>query len=144
MRYRGFHRLIGSSWLNSFRRSRTIRPNTNWLSIKNHPDWLDASGSTTLRVTSATLSSIAVIPSIPVGATQQFVAIGTNSDGSTQDITQAVSWTSTNTPVATINGSGQATAIAAGAAVLIATTQSNFFPYLPVNISGATTLLVTP
>ncbi|MGA2957592.1 MAG: Ig-like domain-containing protein [Thermodesulfobacteriota bacterium] len=102
------------------------------------------SGSTTLTVTSATLSFITVIPSIPVGVTQQFVAIGTNPDGSTRDITQQVTWTSSNTSVTTVNSSGQATAIAAGAAVLIATTESNFFPSLPVNISGTTTLRVTP
>jgi hypothetical protein len=47
------------------------------------------SGSTTLTVTPAALLSIAVAPgsaSIPLGATQQFSATGTYSDGTTKDL----------------------------------------------------------
>ncbi len=48
------------------------------------------SGSTSLTVTAATLQSIAVTPanpSIAKGATQQFTATGTYSDGTTQNLT---------------------------------------------------------
>ncbi|HTT33880.1 MAG TPA: Ig-like domain-containing protein [Methylomirabilota bacterium] len=55
------------------------------------------------------LSSIAVTPqtaSIGIGATQQFKATGTYSDGSTLDITTTVQWKSSDTTVATIQLSG--------------------------------------
>ncbi|MGA2160531.1 MAG: Ig-like domain-containing protein, partial [Dehalococcoidia bacterium] len=67
------------------------------------------SGSTILTVGSATLSSIAVTPANPNvtgGATQQFTATGTFSDGTTQDITSSVTWTSSNPAAATISTSG--------------------------------------
>ena len=60
-------------------------------------------GSTTLTVTAAVLSSIAVTPpnpSISDGTTQQFTATGTYTDGSTQNLTNSVTWLSSNTSVA--------------------------------------------
>jgi phage tail sheath protein FI len=51
------------------------------------------SGQTMLAVSSPTLVSLAVTPAsprIPVGATQQFTATGTYSDGSTLDLTSSV------------------------------------------------------
>jgi chitodextrinase len=64
------------------------------------------------------LSSIAITPSsasISVGSTQQFSATGTYSDGSTQSLAAAATWTSTNTSVASIGaGTGIATGLAAG------------------------------
>src|SRR5262245_52964228 len=53
-------------------------------------------------------------PSIPVGSTQQFTAIGRFFDGSSQDMTGSVSWTSSNTTVAVMNASGLATGLTAG------------------------------
>ena len=56
-----------------------------------------------------TLTSIAVTPANPsilIGASQQFTATGTYSDGSTQNLTSQATWTSSNTGVATINASG--------------------------------------
>ena len=64
-----------------------------------------------------TLSSLAVSPqtsTILIANSQQFTATGTYSDGSNQDLTNALSWNSSNLSVATINGSGLATAIGAG------------------------------
>lgn len=72
------------------------------------------SGSTTVNVTVANLSSISITPtkpSISSGATQQFTAIGTLQNGNTVDLTSSVTWTSLNTAVATINSSGLATAL---------------------------------
>lgn len=86
----------------------------------------------------AALVSIAVTPSntsIATGATQQFTAIGTYSDSTTPIITGAVTWSSSNTGVATISStSGRATSIAVGSAVISATSG---------NISGTTTLTIT-
>src|SRR5205823_4688974 len=75
------------------------------------------SGSTTLTVGPAVLVSIAVTPanpSIAKGTTQQFTATGTYSDGSTQDLTNAVSWSSSNLSVATITSGGLASGVAQG------------------------------
>lgn len=81
------------------------------------------SASASLQVTSATLTSITIspyLPTFPVGGFQQFTATGTFSDGSSQDLTNGVSWGSDNSAVATISSSGMATGVAAGAANLSA------------------------
>ena len=70
-----------------------------------------------------TLTSIALTPANPnllVGATQQFTATGTYSDGSTQNVTSQATWTSSSTAAATINASGLATAVSAGTTTLTA------------------------
>lgn len=72
------------------------------------------SSPATLTVTTATLQSIAVTPAnatLAAGGTQQFTAMGTFSDGGTQDITRDVSWTTTNAGVVAI---GQSTGVAIG------------------------------
>jgi uncharacterized protein YjdB len=102
------------------------------------------SGTATLTVTSGsggggtgTLVSIAVTPaspSIAVGATQQFKATGTYSDGTTADITATVSWSSSSTSVATISAAGLAKGIGAGSSTIHATSGS---------ITGSATLTVT-
>ena len=94
-------------------------------------------GSTTLTVTAATLSSIAVTPVNPViapGSTQQFTATGTYSDGSTQNLTGSANWSSSNASVATITSAGFASGVAPGASTISATSGT---------VSGSTTLTVT-
>ena len=82
------------------------------------------SNSTTLTVQApATLMSIAVMPtnsSILAGASQQFTATGTYSDGSTQNLSNRVAWTSSNTGVATIDTSGLATGVSNGTTTISA------------------------
>src|SRR5262249_25957541 len=70
------------------------------------------SGSTSLTVSTASAVSVAVAPPHPTqppGVSQQFAATGTFSDGSTQDITNVVKWSSSSTNVANITASGFAT-----------------------------------
>jgi PKD repeat protein len=84
----------------------------------------------------ATLTSISVTPANPTvltGATQAFTATGTYSNGSTQDITNQVTWTSSNPARATINASGVSTGLSAGTTTITATLSS---------ISGNTLLTV--
>jgi hypothetical protein len=79
------------------------------------------SGSTSLTVTAAVLTSLSVTPanpSVPQGMSQQFRAIGTFSDKSTQDLTTIVIWSSSDQSVAAISNAGgsqgMATALAGG------------------------------
>lgn len=61
-----------------------------------------------------TLTSIAVTPAtptIPVGTLQQFTATGTYSDQSTKDLTAQVTWSSSNTAVASTASGGLLTAM---------------------------------
>ena len=79
--------------------------------------------STTLTVGTAALASLAVSPvnpMVPVGATQQFKATGTFTDGSTEDQTGSVTWSSGTLSVASITPGGLATAIATGVAQITA------------------------
>jgi hypothetical protein len=95
-------------------------------------------GLTTLTVTAAVLSSLAVTPAnsaIAKGVTQQFTATGTFSDGSTQNLTNTVAWTSTNTAVATITSNGLATGVAPGSTTMQAAWGS---------VSSSISLTVTP
>jgi hypothetical protein len=78
------------------------------------------SSSTTLTVTAATLTSIAVTPAAPsiaLGLTQQFTATGTYSDKSTQNLTASVTWASSVTAVATISNAAGSNGLASSAAV---------------------------
>lgn len=73
--------------------------------------------TTTLTVTNATIQAIAVTPSAPriaPGTTQAFDAIGTFSDGSSQDITSVSQWTSSAPGVAIVDQSGVATSLSRG------------------------------
>jgi uncharacterized protein YjdB len=85
------------------------------------------SGSTSVTITVANLRSIAITPSsasITASQTQQFTATGTLDNGSTVDITDAVTWSSSNTSVATIDSSGLATAQGTGTTSIVATSGS--------------------
>jgi hypothetical protein len=101
----------------------------------------------TLSVVAAgpTLSYITVTPAVPnsltVGGTQQFMATGTYSDGSTQNLTSQVTWESANPGVATINSAGLASAVAAGTTVITA----ELYPVssTPVTLSVASPTLIS-
>ena len=70
------------------------------------------------------LTSITVSPAnstIDTGQTQQFTAMGTFSDGSSRDLTNLVTWSSSNTTVATISSSGLALGHGQGSSMISAT-----------------------
>lgn len=84
-------------------------------------------GTAVLNVTAKVLTAIAVTPSpasVAAGATQQFAATATYSDGSTADITSSAAWATANSAVATINSSGLATGVAAGTTTVSASLNS--------------------
>src|SRR5207249_3669841 len=116
------------------------------------------SGNTTLTVTNATLSSIAVTPtnpSIANGTTRQFTATGTYSDSTTQDLTTQVAWSSSSPGVATISNAsgskGLATSVAAGGPITITATlgsasctTTNTCATLTVTSATLVSIAVTP
>ena len=78
----------------------------------------------TLTVTNATITSIAITPSAPVvthGAQVTFKAVGTFSDGSQIDLTSQVAWASSNVTVATISNIGVCNTAAPGTSVITGT-----------------------
>ncbi len=84
-----------------------------------------------------TLVSIAItssFPSLALGSGEQFTAIGTYSDSSTQNITSSVTWSSSNTNIATIGTSGIATGVAKGSVMITAISGA---------VGGSATLIVT-
>jgi uncharacterized protein YjdB len=97
----------------------------------------EGSTQTIATITSATLTSIAIAPltaTLSVAGTQQYTATGTYSDGTQQDLTGVVTWSSSNVGVATISGTGLATGVASGSTTISAV-------YLGFNAN--TTLTVT-
>ena len=107
-------------------------PSSGW---NNTNYWVDVVLSAT-PPPAVTLSSIAVAPvnqTITIGATQQFTATGTYSDGSTQSLTSQAAWSSTSTGVAGISSGGLATAVAVGSTTISATLSG---------VTGSTSLTV--
>lgn len=65
-----------------------------------------------------------VATTLGVGAVRQFTATGNYSDGSTQYLTQAVTWSSASPSIATVSPIGLVTAVAPGTVVISATSGS--------------------
>lgn len=100
-----------------------------------------AVGKVLAGVPTAILLSIAVTPSnpsVPAGSSLQFTATGTFSDGSTQDVTGVVTWSSNTPAVATVSNTagsaGLATGVTSGTSTIAATEGT---------VSGSTVLTVT-
>ncbi|MBL8751500.1 MAG: Ig-like domain-containing protein, partial [Planctomycetes bacterium] len=98
--------------------------------------------SVTVTVTAARLVAIGVTPALPsiaLGTTRQFVATGTYTDNTTQDLTAAVTWSSSSGAVATISNAGGsqglATSASTGTTVITATDPGT-------STAGSTTLTV--
>jgi hypothetical protein len=95
-------------------------------------------GTTNFTASAAALVSIEVAtatPAVPAGIAANFTAMGIYSDNTHKDLTTQVTWTSTDTFVATIASSGRATTLFIGNTTIAASLG---------DISGQTTLNVTP
>ncbi len=106
-------------------------PNQGWNS-SNY--WVDVVFS---AIPAPTLSFITVTPGnqrVVIGASQQFTATGTYSDGSTQNLTGQVTWSSADTKIASITGAGLVTAQSLGITTMSATLNG---------ITGSTNLTTT-
>jgi uncharacterized protein YjdB len=103
--------------------------------------------TTLLTVVAANLVSISVTPtpvSIAVGTDQQFSAVGSFNDGSTQLLT-SVTWSSSSSSVAAVNSAGLATAVGTGTTTITATSGSvSGTAALTVTGATVTSITVTP
>jgi len=142
------------TWSSSMPGVATIAPDGHAQSVSNGSTTITATlGSVTenvtLDVSTATVTAIVVGPS---GATiapltaQPFTAIGTFSDGSTQNITQDVVWASSSTAAATISNTsgsiGVATAVAFGSPTISAAF-GGMSGSAMLNVSSATPTSIT-
>lgn len=90
------------------------------------------------QVTGPVLASIVVTPnpaSIGAGSNVQFTATGTYTDGSTANVTSSVTWSSSNTAIATVSSTGLAHGASGGTAMIAASSG---------RINGASNLTVVP
>src|SRR5208282_6916520 len=84
-------------------------------------------GSTAVTVGQPALLSITVSPnssSLPVGESEQFTATGNFTDGTTQNLTQSATWTSSEPTVASVSSSGWVATNAVGTDMISATAGS--------------------
>jgi hypothetical protein len=100
-----------------------------------------------LTVTSASLQSIIVTPnpapSIAAGLTEQFIATGHYSDGSTANLSSTAAWNSSSTNFATINSLGLATGVAPGNSTITAASNGVTSPGITLAITAAVLQSVT-
>jgi hypothetical protein len=152
---------MSSAWSSGTPGNASVNPTSGWATgiLAGTASLITAtfdgmSGSATLNVNTATSVSFMVIPataSIPVTGTQQYTAIETFSNGTTQDRTAASAWTASNTN-ATLSpdgvGGGLATGATSGAVVITATFAAS--PHSPASanltVTDATSVsfVVTP
>jgi uncharacterized protein YjdB len=105
--------------------------------------YLGVSGTSTLTVSKATLSSITITPSplsVARGGSQQLTATGLYSDSTSYDLTAAATWLSSTATVASVSNAsgsrGLLTALASGSTNVTAVFQGI--------TSGADAVTVTP
>ena len=105
------------------------------------------SDTSTLTIVPAHLTSIEVSPSTPsiaLGTTQQFTAVGNFDDGSTQ-LLPSVTWSSSPIGISTIDAFGLATAVGTGTTTISATSGSvTGTATLTVSTATLVSLAVTP
>ena len=139
----------GVAWSSSDMSVATIVPNTGFATSKAPGTTIitatlgNVSITTNLTVSNVSIQSIAVSPAnnlLAPGLTERFAATGTFSDGTTQNISNDVNWSSDNAAAATISNTlptiGVATAAGPGVAHITAT-------YPGTAIAGSTLLNVS-
>jgi hypothetical protein len=95
-------------------------------------------GSDVLTVGPPILVAVEIVPAtsqIALGTSQRFSAVGTLSDGTSEELADPVTWTSADPSIATINEGGVATGLQAGDTTIFASSDS---------ISGSASLSVLP
>lgn len=102
-----------------------------------------SSGNPSKSLTSLTISP--ANPSITLGQSQQFSASGIYSDGTKQDVTQSVTWTSSQSSVAVFGATGMATTKGTGTTTITAALGSvSGSDILSVSAATLKSIAVTP
>jgi trimeric autotransporter adhesin len=120
------------SWNSSVASVATIDANGNATGVSSGTTTISATlgpitGSTGLTVSSPTISSIVVTPgdlTLGIGIPQQYTATAIFTNGSSQDLSSGVTWTSSQPSVASVDNSGLATTLSAGQTTITATVGS--------------------
>jgi hypothetical protein len=102
------------------------------------------SGTTAFTVTAAALTGITVTPAgsaTALGYTRQFTATGNYSDNTTQDLTSAVTWSSTDVGIATVSNTGGSNGLATSAGVGQCDITAS---HVASGLAGTTSMQVTP
>jgi hypothetical protein len=84
-------------------------------------------GSANLSASNAALVSIAVSagnPSLPLGSSEQLIATGSYTDGTTKDLTSSVTWSSSSPGVVATSSTGAVTTMSVGNAVVSASSST--------------------
>jgi hypothetical protein len=131
------------TWQTSQSTIATINPQGEVTGVDNGVAQLSAAyqgvtGSTQVTVGPAVLLKITVGPNpsfLPVGESEQLTATGNYSDGTTQNLTQSATWSSSGLAIASVSPAGTAVANAVGATTVSATAGS---------VIGFAGLTVTP
>ena len=110
--------------------------------------WNGISGSATITVNAASLSSISISPSvfsIAAGQNKQLSVMGIYSDGSSHDVTSQAAWVAGNTAAASVDSNGLVTGVAQGTSTITASV-SGKQATAAVTVSTALlqSILVTP
>ena len=98
---------------------------------------ITSAGDSLTVVNPVSIALFPVNPSVDLGGTQQFQAIGTFADGASADVTNDVTWASATPGVATIDSHGIVSAVAGGTSVITAS-------FAGVTSSGDTLQVVNP
>ncbi len=140
-----------ATWISSSTATATISASGVATGIASGTSTITASlsgvnGTAVLSVTAKTLTAIAVTPgtaSIAEGAMLQFTATATYSDNSTANVTSTAAWSTASSSIATVNGSGLATAVAAGSTT-VAATLNGVSGAAALSVKTITSIAVTP
>jgi trimeric autotransporter adhesin len=109
---------------------------------------LGAAAAIEVTVLPPALAALAITPPSPrvaAGTTMQLAATATYGDGSTADVTTAVTWTSTTTQIATIDAAGVAAGVVPGSTTIVAQLGSvSAIAALGVDDAPVTSLALSP
>jgi hypothetical protein len=107
------------------------------------------SGNTGISVSAPTLNSITITDgsvSIAARTSHQYTAIGVYSDGGQRNVTDQVTWGSSDMTIATISATGRGSGLVAGTSMISASLGSVSAPAVTLTVTGATlsTVVVAP
>ena len=99
---------------------------------------------TPVRMSAISVSS--TLTSVPQGLSTQLAASGNFTDGTTSVITNSVTWSSSNTAVATVSSRGLVTAVSTGTTTITARSAQGFINTLLITVTSANliSIAVTP